>query len=123
MRRLRKLDKPRVRVGSFRLFDWLSRRLADDDATLSVIAIDRLVLFGVPCDLAASLGGRLKAAARQADLDPLIAGFADDYIGYCLPAETYNSGSYEASKAFNGPDTGEQITDELVGMLDEMGLR
>ncbi len=118
-RRLHPLDRPDVRLGGFRLFGWLSRALVDDDATLTAISIGRLILAGVPCDLAASLGDRIKQAARASGLDPMIVGFADDYIGYCLPREAYADKSYETSMAFNGPDTGERITRALIEMIHE----
>ena len=80
--------------------------------------VGRIVFFGVPCDLSSELGRDLKAAARARGLDPVIVGFADDYIGYCLPSTLYHERQYESSMAFNGPHTGEQVVERLVQMLD-----
>lgn len=110
-----------VRLGGVRIPRWLGRALVDDDATLSVLAIDRTVFIGVPCDLAASFGARLKATARDHGLNPVIAGFANDYIGYCVPASLYTSDAYEASLAFNGPKAGERIVERLIQLLAEVG--
>jgi hypothetical protein len=92
----------------------------DDDATLSLVAVGNTVFLGVPCDLTTGLGQELKAAARARGLDPMVVGFANDYVGYCLPASLYERGDYEASLAFNGPNTGELITTRLVQMLDHL---
>ena len=61
------LPPARVRAGHLTFPRWLGRRLVDDDATLSVVAIGSTVLFGAPCDLAASLGAQLKEAARRSE--------------------------------------------------------
>ena len=79
-----------------------------------------LLLIGVPCDLSAELGLELKRHARERGYQPLIVGFANDYIGYCLPRRLYETDSYEASLAFNGPDTGERLVSELQCMMDAL---
>ena len=79
--------------------------------------------FGVPCDLTADLGQQLKSAARERGLEPMVIGFADDYIGYCVPASLYEAKQYESSMAFNGPHAGELIVEQLKQMLDELGAR
>ncbi|MBI4343369.1 MAG: neutral/alkaline non-lysosomal ceramidase N-terminal domain-containing protein [Candidatus Omnitrophica bacterium] len=115
------LPPARVRLGRrVALPRWLSRRLVDDDATLSVVSIGPAVFFGAPCDLGAELGQRLKAAARARGATPFIAGFASDYIGYCLSEAASRSGEYEALMAFNGPAAGEQVVERLIAMLEEV---
>ena len=98
---------------------WLARTLVDDDATLSLATIGRVAFIGAPCDLTSELGERLRKRAEADGFRPVIVGFADDYIGYCMPRVLYESGSYEASMAFNGPDTGELLVQWLSAMLDE----
>jgi hypothetical protein len=116
------LPPVRVRLGSrFTLPRWLGRQFVDDEATLSLLAVGKAVFLGVPCDLTAGLGQELKAAARSRGLDPMVIGFASDYIGYCLPEALYDSKAYEASLALNGPMTGELVVGrmkELVAQLD-----
>ena len=115
------LPHARVRVSQgMSLPRWLSRQLAEEDATLSVVAIGPVVAFGVPCDLAVALGGHLKAAARQRGQEPIVIGFANDYIGYCLPPSLYDSGEYEALMAFNGPRAGELLVERLLQLLDQL---
>ena len=71
-----------------------------------------------PCDLAAGLGARLKAHAREQGLQPQVLGFVSDYVGYCVPEALYRKKQYESSMAFNGPKAGEMVTDRLIRMLD-----
>ena len=111
------LPPARVRVGGFTLPRWLGRRFVDDEATLSVLAVGPTVFIGVPCDLDASLGLRLKQATRAIGWKPVLVGFASDYIGYCVSETLYESQGYESSLAFNGPKAGERIVEELTRML------
>jgi len=92
----------------------------DDDATLSVVLIGDVAFFGVPCDLDAELGIALKATARSRGLHPMLIGFANDYIGYCVSETRYASDAYEARMAFNGPTTGRMIVEHLLHMMDHM---
>ncbi len=114
------LPPAEVRLGRWAVPRWLGARFVDDDATLSVVLLGRTAVFGVPCDLAASLGADLKAAARAHHLQPVIAGFANDYVGYCVPEALYRAKQYESSMAFNGPKAGELLVDHLQDMLDQI---
>jgi len=114
------LPPARVRVNRVALPQWLSARLVDDDASLSVVAVGGTVFLGVPCDLAVSLGHVLKDAARSHGLQPVIVGFANDYIGYCVPETLYEQNQYESSMAFNGPKTGELIIQRLTEMIGHL---
>lgn len=118
------LPPARVRLGSWvTLPRWMGRALVDDDATLSLLVVGRVAFIGVPCDLSASLGRQLQMAAIAQRLDPLIVGFASDYIGYCLSASQYAAPAYEASMAFNGPKAGELVVEGLTRMMDRLGER
>jgi hypothetical protein len=115
------LAAAQVRVGPVRLPRWLGRRMVDDDATLSVVRAGPLAVFGAPCDLASTLGGELKAAARSRGDTPLVAGFANDYVGYCMPESFYTSGQYEAELMFNGPSTGADVVRRLLALHAGLG--
>jgi hypothetical protein len=115
------LPPARVRLSrGVTLPRWIGRRLVDDEAALSVVTVGPAAFIGVPCDLAASLGQRLKDAARARHFFPVIVGFANDYIGYCVPESLYRSDAYEALMAFNGPRAGELIVGRLVQMLEQV---
>jgi len=114
------LPPAKVRVGRLVLPRWLGGRLVDDDAALSLVVVGQAAFIGVPCDLAASLGGRLKESARAQGLQPVVVGFANDYIGYCMPASLYEAKQYESSMAFNGPKAGELVVEHLLQLLNDV---
>ena len=114
------LPPAQVRINRVVFPRWLGRLFVDDDATVSVATVGRAVFVGVPCDLAASLGTTLKTAARAAGFNPMIIGFANDYVGYCVPETLYEATQYESSMAFNGPKAGELIVERLKRMIDEV---
>jgi len=116
------LPPAHLQLGRLQLPSWLSQPLVDDDAALSLLAVDHALFIGVPCDLSAELGLELKAHARALGYQPLLVGFANDYIGYCLPERLYRTISYEASLAFNGPTTGSMLVEELKRMMEELAI-
>ena len=65
---------------------WISRHFVETAASLTAVRIGPAVVLSLPCDLTADLGQQVKAHARARGLTPILAGFANDYIGYCLPA-------------------------------------
>lgn len=117
-----KLPPAQLRVDSWHLPRWLSRRLVDEDATLSVAQVGNIALFGLPCDMTVELGQQLKQAAASKGYQPLLIGFANDYIGYCVTESVYHSDAYEALMAFNGPKAGELIVEHLALMLDRVAV-
>ncbi|MBI4322940.1 MAG: neutral/alkaline non-lysosomal ceramidase N-terminal domain-containing protein [Candidatus Omnitrophica bacterium] len=114
------LPPARIRLGPVTLPSWLGRSLVDDDASVSVVKLDRIMVFGLPCDVSAELGLDVKQRARRAGYQPVVVGFANDYIGYCLPERLYRTISYEASLAFNGPTTGSMLVEELKRMMGQL---
>ncbi len=115
-----RLPPAQVRLGWLVVPRWLGARLVDDDATLSLAAVGGTLFVGVPCDLAAALGETLEAAAASRGFHPMIIGFANDYIGYCVPRALYEKKKYESSMAFNGPLTGELVVQRLIAMMDRV---
>ena len=114
------LPPAQVRLNRLVLPHWLGRRFVDDDATLSVAVVGRVVFIGAPCDLAVSFGTSLKAAATAHGFNPMVIGFANDYIGYCVPEALYEAKQYESSMAFNGPKAGELVAERLIEMMDRV---
>ncbi len=100
---------------------WFGQALVDDDASLSIAVIGQTAWFGVPCDLSSLLGRQLKEAARARGLFPVVVGFTNDYIGYCMPEPVYQTAEYEALMGFNGPKAGQLIVDRLIQMLGTLG--
>lgn len=115
------LPRARVRFNKrWALPGWLSRRLVDDDATLTVWRLGDVMALGTPCDLEAALGAQLQAAARGQGRQPLVASFVNDYIGYCVSPARYAEGEYEALMAFNGPTAAPQLIEALTALMEAL---
>ena len=115
-----RLPPARLPWGRRRLPSWVSARFVDRTARLHLVAVDGWLLIGVPCDLGVEVGRALGAAARARGWRPMIIGFADDYIGYVLPAAAYGRDTYESRMSFNGPAVADALTRALTSMMDRL---
>ncbi|MCI0493099.1 MAG: neutral/alkaline non-lysosomal ceramidase N-terminal domain-containing protein [Planctomycetes bacterium] len=81
-----------------------------------------LLIVGIPGELAASLGLKVKSeAARIAGAShPTIGGLADLWISYMLPADEYRRGGYESSVSFYGETLGDTIVEGVLAGVKEM---
>jgi hypothetical protein len=77
--------------------------LFDRSTSLTLAVIGDGVLIGVPCDLSAQIGAAWKAEASRLGRRAVVVGFTNDYVGYVIPSEYYETGHYEARMSFNGP--------------------
>jgi hypothetical protein len=90
--------------------DTISLRLGD------------LLIVGIPGEMAASLGMKIKSEAGRATgaKNPVIGGLADQWISYMLPAEEYRRGGYESSVSFYGETLGDTIVSGAIAGASEM---
>ena len=81
-----------------------------------------LVIVGVPGEMAASLGLKIKASTEKKTgaKHPVIGGLADEWISYMLPEKEYTVGGYEASVSFYGPTLGDTIVTGALRGVDQM---
>jgi hypothetical protein len=82
----------------------------------TALRLGDLVILGVPGELAGTLGLEVKDRARRATGAEYvaIAGLADEWVSYILPAEEYRRGGYEASMSFYGETLGATILEGVV---------
>jgi hypothetical protein len=106
--------------AAHRLPVWMGRILLDRSSSIQVVQIGRTVLLGVPCDLGSEIGLALKQYSRDRGFDPIIVGFANDYIGYVISGKYYSSPAYEAFMSFNGPYMEDYMTFALEKMIDRL---
>jgi hypothetical protein len=83
-------------------------------------------LVSVPAEPSSALGDAMRHAAGPGRV-PMVVAHADDWLGYALTAEDYETGGYEAGMSFFGRGLGAWLIEEsgrAVRSLDEMrGLR
>ena len=81
-----------------------------------------LLIVGIPGEMAASLGMKIKSEAGRATgaKCPVIGGLADQWISYMLPAEEYRRGGYESSVSFYGETLGDTMVNGAIAGTKEM---
>jgi hypothetical protein len=87
-------------------------------ARLQVISLGGLAFLSIPGELFVALGKRIKSGS-EFDFT-LIVGYANDYIGYILSEQAYQTQGYEARKTRLAPGAGEFLADTAVQLLQEI---
>lgn len=83
---------------------------------LGSVRIGDFVLVGIPGELVAELGVKVKQSLKNDEIKHVaIGGLANEWISYILTEEEYvNGGGYESSVSFYGPKLGEIITGSAI---------
>lgn len=97
------------------LRDMLPRIYPRRTASVSLRLGDLLVV-GIPGEMAAELGRKIKQAASKhtGAPHPVIGGLADEWDSYILPAAEYRLGGYEASVSFYGETLGDTVVNGAI---------
>ncbi len=116
------LPDPQIKVSPHRRLPRLAGDLLfDRRTTVALAVIGDGLLIGVPCDLSAAIGAIWKAEAARLGRRAVVVGFADDYVGYVIPSEYYETSHYEARMSFNGPHMDRYLTAVVGRALDRLG--
>ena len=71
---------------------------------VQALGIGSTALVGVPGEMAAQVGARLRAQVRRLGFPQVaIVGLANDHIGYIISPHQFRAGGYERSISFFGP--------------------
>lgn len=92
-------------------------------AEIHLLAVGELLVVGVPVELAACLGDDIRRAAPRTSW---VAGYANGYLGYCVPRASYEVGGYETTPARwspLAPGAAEMLRDEAVALVRRFGKR
>jgi hypothetical protein len=90
--------------------------LGPAEVGLGALRIGDLVILGVPGEMTAELGKKVKKSIYCDELKYVaIGGLANEWISYILSRNQYINGEgYESSVSFYGPDLGEIISDGMI---------
>jgi hypothetical protein len=97
--------------------DWLF----DRGTSMTIAVIGNGMLIGVPCDLSARIGAAWKAEATRLGRRAVVVGFTNDYVGYVIPSEYYETTHYEARMSFNGPYMDRYLSAVVSRVLGRLG--
>ncbi len=91
--------------------------LGPAEVGLGAIRIGDLIISGVPGEMTAVLGIKIKSSLKSGGVKQVaIGGLADEWISYILSRDQYINGEgYESSVSFYGPDLGDLITNQVIG--------
>ncbi len=89
---------------------------------IGAVRIGDFVLVGIPGELVAELGIKIKDSLKNEKVKHVaIGGLANEWISYILTKDEYvNGGGYESSVSFYGPDLGEIITQNAIGISSQL---
>ena len=76
------------------------------------------VLAGIPAEISTELGRDIKRNTPGRVV--MLAGLANDTLGYALTPEDYKKGGYEACMSFYGKNTGPFFVDQALETLQEV---
>lgn len=100
---------------------WPFKPFVARKAWFGMLALNEAVLVAVPADLASEIGLRVKTWLASKHLTGVIVGYANDYLGYIVPARFYETRAYEARMGWHGP-TMEAVFEAIVTQLTEAYL-
>ena len=116
------LPPTRVALGPVKVPHWLITRWLPEEALFTVVAFGDVALVSAPADAASEIGLRIKRALAARGLTGVIVGYANDYLGYIVPAALYQTDAYEAKMGWHGP-TMETVYEAIAVGLTEEYLR
>jgi neutral ceramidase len=107
---------------SEKLFTEMLPVLFPDKVDSVTLRLGDLLIVGVPGEMAASLGMKIKSEAGRITgaKNPVIGGLADQWISYMLPTEEYRRGGYESSVSFYGETLGDTIVNGAIAGTSQM---
>jgi len=90
--------------------------LGPKEVGMGAVRIDDLLISGIPGEMTAILGQKVKKAIRENGVKYVaIGGLANVWLGYILDRDQYLHGEgYESSMSFYGPDLGAAISDGAI---------
>lgn len=110
------LPPPQLHLGPVPVHPEIGRLFRPGVCYLNLVALDDMVLAPLPAEATAELGLELRQRLEGRGLRPLLAGYANGYLGYAVTPAQYAGGSYEAGMTWYGAGFGASLTEELARM-------
>jgi hypothetical protein len=107
-----------------------SESLPETRGEVQVLRIGSVAIVALPGEIFSSLGRRIKAASPLAPPHTIVAGWANDNVGYIPDADAYPLGGYEvdsASRYYGYPagwarEAGEGLVDAAARLLRRVAI-
>lgn len=100
------------------LMRMLFHNIFHEESIFQAVQINDFVLAGIPAEISSELGKEIEnqVPARVT----MIAGLANDTLGYALTPQDYRTGGYEACMSFFGKNTGVFMVDQSLATIEEI---
>lgn len=118
-----KLPRVQVRAGWFKVPSIIGNRFFPRRTFFQGLRAGPLMILAVPGELSSELGYEAANRVLRAGFRPLIAGYANDYVGYIIPRRYYGDrDQYEARVSFYGREFDLFLQEKLTAVLDRLLL-
>jgi hypothetical protein len=94
----------------------LFHNLFHQETIFQAVRMNDWVLAGIPAEISTELGRRIKENTPARVV--MLAGLANDTLGYALTPEDYKQGGYEACMSFYGKNTGPFFVDQALQTIE-----
>ncbi|HUF54193.1 MAG TPA: neutral/alkaline non-lysosomal ceramidase N-terminal domain-containing protein [Dehalococcoidia bacterium] len=97
---------------------WARRSPTPERTEVQVIRLGKgLAVVALPGEFLTETGEAVRAAV---DGDVVVAGYANDYVGYVVPEHSYDEGGYEPGVTFYAPEAESIIRESAISLLKEV---
>ena len=121
---LKEMELPpvKLRLGKIKFPSLIGDTIFPKKSLLHVVRLGEFVFPAIPGELGSEVGFEIEDQIRAINLQPIIIGYANDYLGYVIPHRHYkNRKFYEARASFYGKKMDwyiqEQIENQLLTLL------
>jgi hypothetical protein len=96
----------------------LFHNLFHGETLFQAVRMNDWVLAGIPAEISTELGAQIKQGVSARVV--MLAGLANDTLGYALTPEDYKQGGYEACMSFFGKNTGPFFVDQALTAIEQV---
>jgi neutral ceramidase len=121
----RRVKLPRVNLRSscfYYVFTPAVRLLFHDlfhgETLFQAVRMNDWVLAGIPAEISTELGAQIRQGVPAREV--MLAGLANDTLGYALTPDDYRQGGYEACMSFFGKNTGPFFVDQARAAIEQV---
>ncbi len=116
----RKLPKVIARLGRFSAPSIFGGRIFPRHSVFQGVRMGQVFVLGYPGELGSEPGHEIENHLRARNFVPLIAGYANDYLGYVVSHRHYNDlEQYESRASFYGPKMDWWSQEEAIRLAEK----
>ena len=116
-----KLPPVKIRWSKMKIPSWFGGTLFPRKTNLQIIRLGSFVIPAVPAEMGSEVGLAVENQVKSLGLQPLLIGYANDYLGYIIPRRYYlNRKFYESRASFYGPKMDWFLLEKIESQLNSL---